>query len=245
MLAQTLLGGLAIAGQSSDQCQACHQNPDFYAQNPKLYSYYQDWVNSPHASSGLSCSSCHGGDPTVRDADKAHKGVLGTSASKGMLYFKNQPDTCGACHADKAAQFKQSKHYKALQADRIAPTCTTCHRAMNRRPYFREILVKACENCHNPENKEHIPLVAEQAEQALQRLNIAKGYLGWTRVYYESQGWPGQSRCQIDAISTKYEEAVTGVHAFDLVKMHKSSTEILTELKMIFQDAWDKRKEKQ
>ncbi len=238
--------GLTLAAESStDNCIDCHRDPGFYAQHPKLYSYYQDWRESAHAASGLSCSDCHGGDRNSADPSIAHKGVLDIGKQENALFYKNQPDTCGACHNDKAAQFRQSKHFKALQDNRVAPTCTTCHSAMNRRPQYRDIVAKACETCHNPANSDRVPLVARHAEQSLHRLNIAKGYLSWTTLYYESQGWPGATRCQIDAISTRYDEAVTGIHAFDLAKMEQNSIEVLAELKSLFQEAWEKRQQKQ
>ena len=243
ILALTTLGG-PVAAAIQDQCEACHKDPHFYVQNRKLYVYYQDWQDSPHASSGLTCSSCHGGDPATSDINSAHVGVLDLRDPDHMLYYRNQPETCGACHSDKAAQFKTSKHYTALLSDTVAPTCTTCHRAMNRKPYYRDILVDACATCHNDENAKNIPLVTGQVKEYLQRLNVAKGYLGWTTVHYESLGWPGGSQCEVDAIRKKYEDAVTRVHSFNLVEMDESSTEILTELKLIFQKIWEKRNEK-
>ena len=238
------LGDPLAAAPSQDQCEACHKDPHFYVQNRKLYVYYQDWLDSPHAASGLACSNCHGGDSGSSDIEVAHTGVLDLRDTDHMLFYRNQPETCGACHAEKAAQFKTSKHYAALLSDTVAPTCTTCHRAMNRRPYYRDILVDACATCHNEDNAEDIPLITNQVKEYLQRLNIAKGYLGWTTVHYESLGWPGGSKCEIDAIREKYEDAVARVHSFDLTKMDESSTEILTELKLIFQKIWDERNKK-
>ncbi len=221
-----LLGPGPLPAVAADQCENCHADPHHYVQHRKLYSYYQDWLDSPHAASGLSCSSCHGGDP------------------ENSLYFRNQPETCGACHTNKAARFKTSKHYRALQTDTVAPTCTTCHRAMNRRPYYRDILIDACATCHNESNPDHIPLVTSQVKEYLQRLNVAKGYLGWTTLHYESLGWPGGSRCEVDEITGKFEAAVSRVHSFDLSQMDQSSSEILTELKLIFQRIWNEREKK-
>ena len=233
-----------VFAAATDQCVACHKDPHFYVQNRKLYAYYQDWQDSPHATSGLSCSICHGGDPSSNDIETAHAGTLDLGDPDNLLYYRNQPETCGACHADKAALFKTSKHYKALLTDTVAPSCTTCHRAMNRRPYYRDILSDACATCHNENNADQIPLIADQASQILQRLNVAKGYLGWTTVHYESQNWPGSSKCVVDDLTAKFEDAVTNVHSFNLKEMDESSTEILTELKLIFQEIWNERQRK-
>ncbi len=234
----------ATAPPVVDQCDACHKDPHFYVQNRKLYAYYQDWINSPHAVSGLGCSDCHGGDSSSADFDVAHSGVLDLRDPEHMLYYRNQPDTCGACHADKAARFRTSKHYAALLGDSVAPTCTTCHRAMNRRPYYRDILIDACTTCHSGEHEGSLPPVTGQVKEYLQRLNIAKGYLGWTTLHYESLGWPTGSRCEVDEIRKKFEDAVARVHSFDLAQMDESTTEILTELKLIFQRIWDEQNRK-
>ena len=115
---------------------------------------------------------------------------------------------------------------------------------MNRRPYYRDILADACAACHNDDNARRIPLVTAEVKEYLQRLNMAKGYLGWTTLHYESQGWPGNTRCEIDALGSKFDAAVTRVHSFDLDEIDESSTEILTELKLIFQKIWDQTRGK-
>jgi len=233
-------GGVIAAEAAPDGCAACHSDPEFFVQNRKLHEYYQDWLKSPHAMVGLSCSDCHGGDAGAADFEKAHAKVRHFNDPDSPLYYKNQPVTCGACHADKAEQFRQSKHFAALVSDTLAPTCTTCHRAMNRRPDFRDIVTDACESCHNEDNPDRV-LVADQAREYLQRLNIAKGYLGWTGFYYESHGWPENTKAEVAAIAAKYDEAVTRVHRFDLEAMDESSNEILMALAVMFQKAWQER----
>lgn len=227
----------------SNGCEDCHSDPDFYVQSRKIHTYYQNWIKSPHKEAGLSCNYCHGGDASTADKQTAHKDILHVTDPKSRLYFKNLPETCGNCHADKLKQFKQSKHYKALMADTVAPSCTTCHSAMNARPNYRDILEKSCRTCHNEENAPSIPLVADRAGEYLHRLSIARVYLGWTKVYYESQGWPLNTKQEVGNIAGKYDEAVTRVHSFDLIKMDESSNEILVTLEAMFKEAWNEKKE--
>jgi len=238
------VGNAVAAGHRSDGCETCHSDSGFFVKNRKLHDYYQDWLKSPHATVGLSCSDCHGGDASATSLDAAHAKVRHFNDIDSPLYYKNQPVTCGACHADKAEQFRQSKHYKALVSDTLAPTCTTCHRGMNRRPDFHDIVTDACESCHNEDNPDRV-LVADQAREYLQRLNIAKGYLGWTAFYYESHGWPENTKAEVDAIAQKYNEAVTRVHRFDLEAMDESSNQILVELADMFQKAWQQRQDQE
>ncbi len=240
--ARALACGMALAmalpgSAGQDGCVACHGNPELFVKERLLHRYYQDWIKSPHAAAGLSCADCHGGDPTATEATAAHGEALRLINPASPLYYKNQPATCGTCHADKLEQFKTSKHYQALMADLVAPTCTTCHQAMNRRPYYREILVYGCKTCHNEHNIERLPLVAERAGAVFHRLNIAKGYLGWTGLFYAAQGWPGDSKERVDAIGTKYAAAVSNVHSFDLERMDLSSIEVLDDLKLMYEAA--------
>ena len=222
-------------------CIDCHSDPDFFVQDRKLYSYYQDYIKSPHSEAGLTCDYCHGGNAQAADQESAHKEIPQLTDTASKLYYKNLPETCGSCHTDKLAQFKQSKHYKALMSDKLAPSCATCHSPMNPRPDYREIIDKSCRNCHNEKNAPQIPLVADRADDVLHRLSIAKVYLGWTAVYYASMDWPGDSQQQVDDISREYSAAVSRVHSFDLCKMDESSDQILTKLTDIFENAWKEK----
>ncbi|NIO41139.1 MAG: hypothetical protein GTO41_13765, partial [Burkholderiales bacterium] len=51
VLATILLSGVA----SGNGCIDCHSNPDFYVQERVLYTYYQDYISSPHKAAGLTC----------------------------------------------------------------------------------------------------------------------------------------------------------------------------------------------
>jgi formate-dependent nitrite reductase cytochrome c552 subunit len=237
VLVATLLPGAA----SGNGCIDCHSNPDFYVQDRKLYTYYQDYIASPHKEAGLTCDFCHGGDSAATTMQTAHKTILRITDPASKLYYKNLPETCGSCHSDKLAQFRQSKHFQALMHEETAPSCTTCHSAMRPRPHYRDIVKQSCRTCHFEENPRNLPLVAGRADEFLHRLSIAKVYLAWTTVFYKEQGWPLNSQQDIEDISHKYDEAVTRVHRFDLVMMDESSAEILAELEAAFKKAWDER----
>ncbi len=237
VLTTAFLSGAA----SGNDCINCHSNPDFYVQDRKLHTYYQDWITSPHKAAGLTCDFCHGGDPAATDKETAHQSILKITDPASKLHYKKLPETCGFCHSDKFAQFKQSKHFKALMHEISAPSCTTCHSAMRPRPHYRDIVKQSCRTCHFDENPRNLPLVADRADEFLHRLSIAKVYLAWTTVFYEEQGWPFNSQQEIEGINRKYDEAVTRVHRFDLVMMDESSAEILAELEEMFKKAWDKR----
>ena len=218
-------------------CISCHQQSDFYAQYPKLHEYYQQYLVSPHKVAGVTCDYCHGGNASANSANKAHVGVLPMSDKNSTVHYQKQPDTCGQCHKDKRAQFIQSKHYAALMDQRAAPTCTTCHPAMSRRPEYRVIVLNACRNCHGEGNSEDLPLIADRAENVFNQLNIAGGFLGWTRIHYESHDWPDDSRQRVDDLDVRYARILNRVHQFDLQQTEDSTVAILLELRRTFDEA--------
>ena len=230
-----LCSAFSASAQSPENgCVNCHQKQDFYAQYPKLYEYYQQYLLSPHNQAGVTCDACHGGDASARSAAAAHIGVLAMSDESSTLYNQKQPETCGQCHRDKQRQFVQSKHYAALMDHRAAPTCTTCHPAMSRRPELRKIVLNACRNCHSEGNADNLPLIADQAEDVFRKLNIAGGLLGWTRIHYESHGWPDDSRQHVLDLEERHAEIITRIHQFDLGQTDTTTIGLLADLRNIF-----------
>ena len=79
-------------GQSKNSCLDCHSNlPEPLGVSQERFS--QDI----HAQRGLTCASCHGGDPTSDDPDKAMRRKAGW---KGKIDRKQIPQLCGSCHSD-------------------------------------------------------------------------------------------------------------------------------------------------
>ncbi|MDH3416732.1 MAG: hypothetical protein OEM64_10530 [Gammaproteobacteria bacterium] len=217
-------------------CINCHRQPDYYAQNPKLHEYYQQYLGSPHEQAGVTCDACHGGNARANSAQKAHVGVLPMNNKNSAVHYQKQPETCGQCHGDKRRQFVKSKHYAALMDQRAAPTCTTCHPAMSRRPELRNIVLNACRNCHGEGNSENLPLIADQAEGVFSQLNIAGGLLGWTRIHFESHDWPADSKERVRALEMRYQIIVDKVHQFNLQATDSETSEILGQLREIFKE---------
>jgi len=204
---------LSVSTQSAENgCINCHQQSDFFAQYPKLHEYYQQYLESPHKHAGVTCDDCHGGNASASSAKIAHVGVLPMSNKNSTVHYQKQPDTCGQCQ-------------------RAAPTCTTCHPAMSRRPELRNIVLNACRNCHGEGNSENLPLIADQAESVFSQLNISNGLLGWTRIHFESHEWPDDSKERVRDLERRYQTIVNNVHQFDLQQTEDSTTEILVELR--------------
>jgi hypothetical protein len=229
---------LSVSARSAENgCISCHQQSEFYAQYPKLHEYYQQYLVSPHKQAGVTCDDCHGGNAGTDSEKQAHVGVFPMSDKDSTVHYQKQPETCGECHNDKRVQFIQSKHYAALMDQRAAPTCTTCHPAMSRRPEYRLIVLNACRNCHGEGNSENLPLIADRAENVFNQLNIAGGFLGWTRIHYESHGWPDDSEQRVRNLDKRYSTILNQVHQFDLQRTEDSTVAILVELRETFDAA--------
>ncbi len=134
-----LAGCVALAaslsyGQAKNSCLECHSNlPDALGVTPEKFS--QDI----HSQKGLTCVSCHGGDASSDDPDKAMSRKAGW---KGNIEHKQVPQLCGSCHSDPAYirsfnpslrtdqldQYHTSVHGKRLAGgDTKVAVCTDCH----------------------------------------------------------------------------------------------------------------------
>jgi formate-dependent nitrite reductase cytochrome c552 subunit len=146
------------------------------------------WYGSVHGKKGVTCDKCHGGDPGQVSKKKAHAGVGSVKDAQSPVYYKNLPETCGTCHRGVYEQFVQSRHYQNLKADRLAPTCTTCHGFQMDIGGVEPLQVAGrCTICHNPQ-KGVKPEVADltrqimdeitRTEQAIQKAQLAVDLAG-------------------------------------------------------------------
>jgi hypothetical protein len=164
-----LIGGEQSAW-GANSCVGCHQQAGTLSALPAWYQdAYVHWYGSVHGKKGVTCDKCHGGDPGKADKKKAHLGILPSSDSKSPIYYKNIPETCGSCHKEVYRAFSQSRHYRNLKADRLAPTCTTCHGfQMDIGPVSRLQMAGRCQFCHNPQ-KGIKPEIVEQTRRILEK----------------------------------------------------------------------------
>lgn len=135
-------------------------------------------AGSIHTQQGISCSDCHGGDPTIDDMDLAKApgtGFIGKPDKKQIVA------TCGGCHADiermnfygiptdQLARYKTSHHGRALleKGNMDAAACTDCHGSHHviavsdpNSPVFPLNLPKTCSRCHSDKklmDAHHLP----------------------------------------------------------------------------------------
>jgi len=140
-LATVLVLLATSAAQSKNSCLDCHSAlPDPVGVSQEKFSH------DIHAQKGLTCASCHGGDPGKDDPDQAMSRKAGW---KGKIDRAQIPELCGKCHSDPAfmrtfnpslrtdqlSQYKTSVHGKRLAGgDAKVAVCTDCHSVHDTRP---------------------------------------------------------------------------------------------------------------
>ena len=139
LLAALLLGSVARA-QTPNSCLDCHS-----ALDPPYKVTEEQFSQDIHAQKGLTCASCHGGDPSKDDQDAMSK----QAGFRGKIARKDVPALCGRCHSDGAymrqynpslrtdqyAQYLTSVHGKLrARGDEKVAVCTDCHGVHDLRP---------------------------------------------------------------------------------------------------------------
>lgn len=124
-----------------------------------------------HLQRGLSCHSCHGGNPTAGadgDPEAAHDKSKGWTGKPSRLQI---PDLCGKCHSDAAfmktfnpktrvdqlAEYRTSEHGKRnAEGDTRTAVCVDCHGVHGiakvgdpRSSVYPTHLADTCARCHN------------------------------------------------------------------------------------------------
>ncbi len=133
-LACLVVGTSMVNAQTKNSCLDCHSAlPDPLGVTQEKFS--QDI----HAQKGLTCVSCHGGDPSADDPDKAMSKKAGW---KGKIERKQIPQLCGGCHSDPLfiRQFNPS-----LRTDQLDQYRTSVH---GRRLAAGDYKVAVCIDCH-------------------------------------------------------------------------------------------------
>jgi hypothetical protein len=172
----------------NNNCVSCHSR---VLEPLRLGNRYLEWQFSRHRDKGASCEKCHGGDPSAEDKQKAHAGVSPASDQQSRLHWKNQPQTCGACHQDVASAFVESAHYKRLSGIGLGPSCNTCHAHMAKQVIYSPVeTAKLCSRCHDSINSlkpsPEIPASANETMMALQRADYV---IRWARLLLENGRW--------------------------------------------------------
>lgn len=157
-----LTAGTGVAwAQAANTCLDCHS-----ALDPPYQVTAEHFAQDIHSQKGLTCASCHGGDPTKPDESAMSK----SAGFRGKIERKDVPALCGRCHSDAAymrqynpslrtdqySQYLTSMHGKlrAKGDDKVA-VCTDCHSVHDIRPpndprssVYPVNVATTCARCH-------------------------------------------------------------------------------------------------
>ena len=153
----------AAPALASDSCISCHlELGDSLGEPSEIF------VNDIHHQVGLSCASCHGGDPSNNDMEGAKGSDTGYVGAPG---FKGISDLCGSCHSsaefmrqynpslriDQVSEYRTSVHGKlGAEGHTDVATCISCHSVHDIRkvndplsPTYPTKVADTCGSCHS------------------------------------------------------------------------------------------------
>jgi hypothetical protein len=169
----------------NNNCVSCHSR---LLEPLRVGNRYLEWQFSRHREKGASCEKCHGGDPSAKDKQIAHAGVSPASDPQSRLHWKNQPETCGACHQNVASAFVESAHYKRLNGISLGPSCNTCHAHMATRVIHSPAeTAKLCSRCHDSINSlKPSPEIPRRANETIMALERAGYMINWAKLLLDN-----------------------------------------------------------
>ncbi len=220
-------GGSVSYTDAKDTCVECHKDIKFMDKNGVLFEYYSNWINSIHEIEGVTCTDCHGGDPTKSDKENAHKNDFSSLTVTDRFSSQKITERCGKCHKAVLKNFTESKHYKALVKKGTAPNCSTCHGSMNADVYYTSVISRSCKNCHNEYTK-NIPDIVGEADKILHRINVAHLYKRWVLIEYHFT-----EPTKVEEILALYINVAESWHTFDFEELDQKSQVLLRKIRTL------------
>jgi hypothetical protein len=150
--------------KSSNTCYICHKDL-----GKKAAEWIEQWRISVHGESNVTCSGCHGGDPTSFNRPHEKNTGFRGAPSKAQI-----PEFCARCHSnptwmrqfnkrtDQLSLYKTSIHGRRLleEGDESVATCTDCHGRHEIRRYadlgslsHHQKIAETCASCHSDSDK--------------------------------------------------------------------------------------------
>jgi len=153
-------------------CTICHGDADLFEGDDAAIPAH--FANDVHAGVGLSCQSCHGGNPDPALADDMEAAMdpgYAPNPYVGKPERTEIPAFCGRCHSDpefmkqyspearvdQEREYRTSHHGKALaKGDQRVATCIDCHGVHGIRPVgdpdapvYPTHVAETCGRCHS------------------------------------------------------------------------------------------------
>ena len=145
-----------------EHCISCHSD----LSDAKLQAPASASSDDVHAKAGITCMTCHGGNPEVDSARLAHTGT----ADKKFSGLKTKEDViavCGGCHKQPLDNYLKGAHNLSNKLPR-KPNCVTCHGSHGIQiPSAALIAEPLCSSCHDVSQPRRIYRAIFEAEKEL------------------------------------------------------------------------------
>ncbi|MBN2374512.1 cytochrome c3 family protein [bacterium] len=150
--------------KASNTCILCHTQL-----GKKTAEWVEQWRRSVHGESDVTCSGCHGGDPTSFNRPKTKdSGYVGAPSRRQV------PEFCARCHSnsswmrqfnkrtDQLSLYKTSVHGRRLleEGDENVAICIDCHGRHDIKKYtdlesltHHQKVAETCNHCHSDSEK--------------------------------------------------------------------------------------------
>lgn len=215
-----LLFGAALgrASGAPSRCVECHLA---IVGPPEVAAHVSEWRSSAHATHGVTCDACHGGQPEMAEARWAHMGVVHSTVATSPVNRANLFRTCAPCHPTQAGAFSTSMHRVLLQADvDRAPSCSTCHGGMTPHVLSPAALETQCASCHPAGSaRADYPRRARAGLEEIAAIRAKLAELSPVIAAVGDSALRHELRATSDDLTRATVAAVTAFHAFDLARM--------------------------
>ena len=213
-----LLCGAPNAGAAPSRCVDCHlaiTGPS------EVAAHVAEWRGSAHATHGVTCDNCHGGQPAMSEARWAHQGVIHSSSPRSPVNRANLFRTCAPCHAAQALAFSHSLQRALLDAgDRRAPSCSSCHGGMTPAVPSAAALETRCAGCHpSGSPRAEYPGLARAGVEEIAAIRATLARLSPVIAAVDDRSSRLAMRAAWDQATRGTVDAVAAFHAFDLPRV--------------------------
>jgi len=216
----------APAAWEDNHCVTCHDSERLPI---SLGHSFEEWRASKHASAGVGCEKCHGGDPTVSDAKTAHQGVLPASETGSLVSPKRLPQTCGACHTKELQAYAGTVHARQVAQHGRGATCLTCHGSMATSLPSPTELSTRCGACH----KKPVQAQAALAVMATARIRLYRTNRTLETAKAADPAWQADAMRRFHDLERTYRDVQLKWHTFDMDAVLRDAGALLKLTKLL------------
>jgi hypothetical protein len=205
------------------ECISCHKQ--------KEAPHIQEWQDSIHARSQVTCISCHEQHAKYETGGARAVKAPRLSARKKMI------ERCGGCHSEVMDVYRKSTHYRKLLAGELAPDCAACHEAVRGKLLHDAHIQSHCRKCHNgirPGSPNiEVPELALKLLRSLRETALKQAIVNEQLRQLPGNPAAEQYREQVKRIDARFKGIAVEWHRFDLVNVQREVDEISLMLEKI------------